>query len=285
MEVLHDDAEQPALLVQHDDTCLGLLGARCASPAGPAGSVPLLPMHWHGEPPQGVRQHGADGGGGCGRERDHGHHVPRPGQAAHPDQGEEISHRIREPDPDVMTDEQHDAELARLHAERDRPKALPAEVGRWDEQLTVARVRDPCREEGSQRDLGGRAGDSSPRVTTVCSGVKVQPFHVAVNRCPHDGHAWPPVSLPGIHAPWNRLPQPGQSSGECSVILIPERSSPPSLWRGRMGCSAVAFLSVSGNRLSGDAGKSPGGNIDLFKPDGATLAITHPHSAILTITG
>jgi len=29
----------------------------------------------------------------------------------------------------------------------------------------------------------------------------------------------------------------------------------------------VAFLSVSGNRLSGDAGKSPSGNIDLFKPD------------------
>ena len=104
-------------------------------------------------------------------------------------------------------------------------------------------------------------------MTTVCSGMKVQPFQVAVNSCPHDGHAWPLVSLPGTHAPSNLLPQPGQSSGECSVILIPERSSPPSLWRGRMWCSAVAFLSVSGNRLSGDAGKSPSGNIDLVKPD------------------
>jgi len=104
-------------------------------------------------------------------------------------------------------------------------------------------------------------------VTVVCSGRKVQPFQVAVNTSPQDGHAWPLVSLPGTHAPSNLLPQPGQSSGECSVILIPERSSPPSLWRGRMWCSAVAFLSVSGNRLSGDAGKSPSGNIDLFKPD------------------
>ena len=204
------------------------------------------------------------------------------------DELEEISHRIREPDPDVITDEQYDAGLARLRAGRDRLKALPAEPGRLGRAAhrgavrrhlpgsprlgtrsvaEVARVRDPCREEGSQRDPGGRAGDSSPLVTTVCSGVKVQPFHVAVNRCPHDGHAWLQVSSPGIQAPWNRLPQPGQSSGECSVILIPERSSPPSLWRGRMWCSAVAFLSVSGNRLSGDAGKSPSGNIDLFKPD------------------
>jgi hypothetical protein len=57
--------------------------------------------------------------------------------------------------------------------------------------------------------------------------VKVQPFQVAVNTSPHDGHAWPLVTSPGIHAPLNRLPQPGQSSGECSVILIPGRSSPP----------------------------------------------------------
>jgi hypothetical protein len=73
------------------------------------------------------------------------------------------------------------------------------------------------------------------RVTTLCSGVKVQPFQVAVNISPQDGQAWLLVSLPGTHAPSNLLPQPGQSSGECSVILIPERSSPPSLWRGWMG--------------------------------------------------
>ncbi len=52
------------------------------------------------------------------------------------DELEEISHRIREPAPDVMTDEQDDAELARLRAGRDRLKALPAEPDRRDGQLT-----------------------------------------------------------------------------------------------------------------------------------------------------
>jgi len=47
----------------------------------------------------------------------------------HQDGLEEISHRIREPDPDVMTDEQYAAELARLRAGRERLKALPAEPG------------------------------------------------------------------------------------------------------------------------------------------------------------
>ncbi len=122
-------------------------------------------------------------------------------------------------------------------------------------------------------------------MTVVCSGMKAQPFQVAVNTSPQDGQAWLLVSLPGTHAPSNLLPQPGQSSGECSVILIPGRSSPPSLWRGRMWCPAVAFLSVSGNRLSGDACKSPGGNVDLVKPDWETPAITHPHSPTLTISG
>ena len=54
----------------------------------------------------------------------------------HQDELEEISHRIREPDPDVMTGEQYDAGLARLRAGRDRLKALPAEPDRRDEQLT-----------------------------------------------------------------------------------------------------------------------------------------------------
>src|SRR5260370_34546182 len=55
----------------------------------------------------------------------------------HQDELREISHRIRERDLDgVMTDEQYDAELARLRAGRDRLKALPAEPDRWDEQLT-----------------------------------------------------------------------------------------------------------------------------------------------------
>ena len=121
--------------------------------------------------------------------------------------------------------------------------------------------------ETGQRDLGRRERDSSPRVTVVRSGRKVHPFQVALNVSPQDGQAWPLVSSQGTHAPSNLLPQPGQSSGECSVILIPGRSSPPSLWRGRIWCPAVAFLSVSGNRLSGDAGKLPGGNVDLVKPD------------------
>jgi hypothetical protein len=64
-------------------------------------------------------------------------------------------------------------------------------------------------------------------VTVVCSGMKAQPFQVAVNTSPQDEQAWLLVSLPGTHAPSNLLPQPGQSNGECSVILIPGRSSPP----------------------------------------------------------
>jgi hypothetical protein len=186
-----------------------------------------------------------------------------------------------------MSDEQFDAELLRLRAERDRLKALPAEPDRWEERLTGDLYCDiyqalPVAERGAWLKSHGLVicamkkqvsviqgdvrGDSSPRVTTLRSGVKVQPFHVAVNRCPHDGHVWPLVSSPGIHTPSKRLPQPGQSSGECSVILIPERSSPPSFWH-RMGAQPWPFLSVSDNRPSGDAGKSPSGNIDLVKPD------------------
>ena len=52
------------------------------------------------------------------------------------DQLEEISHRIRALDPDVMSDEQFDEQVRRLRAERDRLKALPAEPDRWEEQLT-----------------------------------------------------------------------------------------------------------------------------------------------------
>lgn len=52
------------------------------------------------------------------------------------DQLEEISYRIRALDPDLMSDEQYDAGLRKLRAERDRLKALPAEPDRWEEQLT-----------------------------------------------------------------------------------------------------------------------------------------------------
>jgi len=58
----------------------------------------------------------------------------------HQDELEEISHRIRELDPDVMTDEQYDAELARLRAGRDRLRALPAgPVGRAAHRGAVRR--------------------------------------------------------------------------------------------------------------------------------------------------
>ena len=126
------------------------------------------------------------------------------------DELDEIRYRIRELDPDVMTDEQYDAELGRLRAERDRLKALPAQPDRWEEQLTgelycdlyqalpvlrarcvadLARVPDPRHEERSQRDPGGRERDSSPRLISAWSGVKVQPFQVAANTCPQHGHA------------------------------------------------------------------------------------------------
>jgi hypothetical protein len=45
---------------------------------------------------------------------------------------DEISYRIKALALDVIVDEQ----VRRLHAERDRLKALPAEPDRWDEQLT-----------------------------------------------------------------------------------------------------------------------------------------------------
>ena len=65
-------------------------------------------------------------------------------------------------------------------------------------------------------------------MTVVCSGMKAQPFQVAVNTSPQDGQAWLLVSWPGIHAPSKLLPQPGQ----CSVILIPGRSSSLPAGRG-----------------------------------------------------
>jgi hypothetical protein len=172
------------------------------------------------------------------------------------DQLDEISYRIRALDPDVMSDEQFDEQVRRLRAERDRLKALPAEPDRWDEQLTAELYADiyqalPVSERGAWLTshgfvihatkkqvsvIQGDVRDSSPRVTVVCSGMKAQPFQVAVNTSPQDGQPWLLVSWPGIHVPSNRLPQPGQSSGECSVILIPGRSSPlPASRRDRRG--------------------------------------------------
>jgi len=143
MEVLHDDnAEQAALLVQHDDACPGLLGAR-AHRLRPAGSMPLLLVHRHGEPPQGcgnmVRMEVTDAAVNGIMATTFRVPVKRlilVKGSDYQDELDEIRYRIRELDPDLMSDEQYDAELRRLRAGRDRLKALPAEPDRWEEQLT-----------------------------------------------------------------------------------------------------------------------------------------------------
>jgi hypothetical protein len=114
---------------------------------GPIGSRPLLAVHRHREPPQRVRQHGADGGGGYGGGAPQDEIVATTFRVPvkrlilvkgtdYQDQLDEISYRIRALDPDLMSDEQFDEQVRRLRAERDRLKALPAEPDRWDEQLT-----------------------------------------------------------------------------------------------------------------------------------------------------
>ena len=64
----------------------------------------------------------------------------------------------------------------------------------------------------------GRAGC----VVACCvtrSGLKVQPAHLAVNTCPHEGHACSAdVRLEG-HVPSKSLPHAGHSSGERNVIF------------------------------------------------------------------
>jgi hypothetical protein len=58
------------------------------------------------------------------------------------DELEEIRYRIRELDPAAMTDDEYDAELRKLRAERDRLKALPVQPDRLEEQLTGERYCD-----------------------------------------------------------------------------------------------------------------------------------------------
>ena len=93
----------------------------------------------------------------------------------HQDELEEISHRIRELDPDVMTDEQYDAELARLRAERDRLKALPAEPDRWEEQLTGELYADiyqalPVHERGAWLKSHGFVIHATKKEVSVIQG-------------------------------------------------------------------------------------------------------------------
>ena len=93
----------------------------------------------------------------------------------HQDELEEISHRIRELDPDVMTDEQYDAELARLRAGRDRLKALPAEPDRWDEQLTGELYADiyqalPAWERGAWLKSHGSVIHATKKEVSVIQG-------------------------------------------------------------------------------------------------------------------
>ena len=115
----------------------------CASPAGRQAAGRYYQVHRHREPPQGVRQHGADGGGRRGRQEIMATTFRVPVKRLilvtgtdYQDQLDEISYRIRALDPDLMSDEQFDEQVRRLRAERDRLKALPAKPDRWDEQLT-----------------------------------------------------------------------------------------------------------------------------------------------------
>ena len=87
----------------------------------------------------------------------------------------EIRYRIRELDPDLMSDEQYDAELRRLRAERDRLKALPAEPDRWDEQLTEERYSDlyqalPVSERGAWLTSHGFVIHATKKEVSVIQG-------------------------------------------------------------------------------------------------------------------
>ena len=91
------------------------------------------------------------------------------------DELEEVSRRMRDLDPDVMTDEQYDAELARLRAERDRLKALPAEPDRWDEQLTGEYYSDiyhdlPVHERGAWLASHGFTVHATKKEVSVIQG-------------------------------------------------------------------------------------------------------------------
>jgi len=93
----------------------------------------------------------------------------------HQDELEEIRYRIRELDPDLMSDEQYDAELVRLRAERDRLKALPAEPDRWDEQLTGELYSDiyqalPASERGAWLTSHGFLIHATKKEVTVIQG-------------------------------------------------------------------------------------------------------------------
>jgi hypothetical protein len=144
VEVLHDDAEQPALLVQHDDACPGLLGARAHRlRAGRQAACRCYRCTGTGRRRKGCGNMAlmevADAVVNEIMATTFGVPVKRLTLIkglGHQDELEEISHRIRELDPDVMTGGQYGAGPVRLRAGRDRLKALPAEPGRWDEQLT-----------------------------------------------------------------------------------------------------------------------------------------------------
>ena len=153
---------------------------------GPIGSRPLLAVHRHWEPPQGVRQHGADGGGGYGGGAPQDEIVATTFRVPvkrlilvkgtdYQDQLDEISYRIRALDPDLMSDEQFDEQVRRLRAERDRLKALPAEPDRWDEQLTGDLYADiyqvlPASERGAWLTSHGFVVHATKKQVSVIQG-------------------------------------------------------------------------------------------------------------------
>ena len=92
------------------------------------------------------------------------------------DQLDEISYRIRALDPDLMSDEQFDEQVRRLRAERDRPKALPAEPDRWDEQLTGELYSDiyqalPASERGAWLTSHGFVIHATKKQVSVIPGL------------------------------------------------------------------------------------------------------------------
>jgi len=84
---------------------------------------------------------------------------------------DEISYRIKALAPDVMLDEQ----VRRLHAERDRLKALPAEPDRWDEQPTGDLYADiyqalPASERGAWLTSHGFVVHATKKQVSVIQG-------------------------------------------------------------------------------------------------------------------
>ncbi|MGH3203474.1 MAG: recombinase family protein [Streptosporangiaceae bacterium] len=91
------------------------------------------------------------------------------------DELEEVSRRMRDLDPDVMTDDQYDEQMRKLRAERDRLKALPAEPDRWEEEFTGELYADiyhdlPVHERGAWLASHGFTVHATKKEVSVIQG-------------------------------------------------------------------------------------------------------------------